>query len=120
MELNRCINSSTCLPREPRVVRVDRGCSSNAFVSNAAYKVFMRWKFNITTMDMETAAVLLVCFEQNIPFIAIRAVSGGGSFQLAPSNAALFTALASQNAVSVATRFISLVHKSQNGDVYRL
>ncbi|PIA64882.1 hypothetical protein AQUCO_00100393v1 [Aquilegia coerulea] len=109
MKLESCINS-TCLPRAPMVVRVERGSSANVFLDNAAYRNFLRSKFNITAVDMESAAVALVCFQQRTPFIVFRALSdlaGGGSSQ--SNEAGIFAPLAAQNAVSVVLRFISLL-----------
>ncbi|GMI89473.1 hypothetical protein like AT4G28940 [Hibiscus trionum] len=109
LRLGGCVNG-TCLPRPPMVVRVERGVSSNTFVDNRAYREFLNSKFNATAIDMETAAVALVCHQQNTPFIAFRSLSdlaGGGS---ALSNeAAVFAALAAQNAVDVLISFISLL-----------
>lgn len=109
MTFQRCVNS-TCLPRAPKAVRVKSGASANAFVDNSAYREFLHSKFNITPIDMESAAVALVCHQQQIPFIAIRALSdlaGGGS---AVSNEAdIFASLAAQNAVDASLRFITLL-----------
>ncbi|XP_061350596.1 bark storage protein A [Gastrolobium bilobum] len=109
VKLGGCVNT-TCLPRRPIVVRVKRGVSANVFVDNKAYREFLYSKFDATSIDMESAAVALVCLQQKTPFIAIRALSdlaGGGS---AMSNeAAVFASLAAQNAVDVLIRFISLL-----------
>ncbi|KAK4415462.1 hypothetical protein Salat_2653600 [Sesamum alatum] len=108
MKLERCVNS-TCLPRAPEVVMVERGVSANVFVDNAAYREFLRSKFNATPIDMESAAVGLVCLQQKKPFIAIRALSdlaGGGSS--VSNEAAAFAPLAAQNAVSVFLGFVKL------------
>ncbi|XP_010254051.1 PREDICTED: bark storage protein A [Nelumbo nucifera] len=109
MELEGCINS-TCLPRTPRVIRVERGASANTFVDNAAYRQFLNSKFNVTAIDMESAAVALICLQQRTPFIAIRALSdlaGGGSSL--SNEAGMFAPLAAQNAVSVLLRFVALL-----------
>lgn len=110
LKLEGCLNSTNCLPRAPVVVRVQRGVSANVFVDNKAYREFLQSKFNVTSIDMETAAVALVCLQQNIPFIAIRSLSdlaGGGS---ALSNeASAFAVLASQNAVTALLKFITLL-----------
>ncbi|XP_071717114.1 bark storage protein A-like [Rutidosis leptorrhynchoides] len=111
LKLENCINSTTCLPREPKVARVKRGASANMFIDNGAYRKFLSDKFNVTTIDMESAAVALICYQQKIPFIAIRALSdfaGGGS---AISNeAANFAPLAAQNAVIALIKFVQLLH----------
>ncbi|KAF3328737.1 bark storage protein A [Carex littledalei] len=109
--LTRCVNATTCLPRSPVVARVDKGCSANAFVDNAAYRQFLQSKFNITPIDMETAAVALVSLEFGTPFIAIRSLSdlaGGGSAQ--SNEAAIFSSLAAENCVTVVVKFISLLN----------
>ncbi|KAJ8750687.1 hypothetical protein K2173_015868 [Erythroxylum novogranatense] len=109
LELKRCINS-TCLPRKPVVTRVSRGVSANVFVDNRAYREFLYSKFNTTPIDMESAAIALVCHQQQMPFITIRALSdlaGGGS---ALSNEAdTFASLAAQNAVDALVGFVALL-----------
>ncbi|XP_026439413.1 uncharacterized protein LOC113338108 isoform X1 [Papaver somniferum] len=109
MKLEGCVNS-TCLHRPPQVVRVARGCSADIFVDNAAYREFLYSKFNVTPLDMESAAVALVCLQHKTPFITIRALSdlaGGGS---AESNEAdVFAPLAADNAVKVLVKFITLL-----------
>ena len=84
LRLERCAGNgtTTCLPRRPVVARVERGCSTSVFVDNAAYREFLRSKFGVTAVDMETAAVALVALQQGAPFIAVRALSdlaGGGA-----------------------------------------
>ncbi|EEF48224.1 conserved hypothetical protein [Ricinus communis] len=109
LKLEGCVNS-TCLPRTPVVVRVKKGVSANVFVDNSAYREFLNSKFNATPIDMESAAVALICQQQRTPFIAIRALSdlaGGGS---AVSNeAGIFASLAAQNSVAALLRFIALL-----------
>lgn len=109
IKLEGCINS-TCLPRKPIATRVKRGISANVFLDNRAYREFLNSKFNATAVDMESAAVALICLQQKIPFIAIRALSdlaGGGSST--SNEAAVFASLASQNAVTVVLKFIALL-----------
>ncbi|XP_065630783.1 bark storage protein B [Quercus suber] len=109
LKLGSCVNT-TCLPRTPIAVRVKRGASANVFVDNSAYRSFLNTKFNVTPIDMESAAVALICLQQKTPFIAIRSLSdlaGGGS---ALSNeAGIFSSLAAQNAVDAVVRFIALL-----------
>lgn len=111
MKLEGCVNSTTCLPRTPKVTRVERGVSGNVFVDNSAYRQFLYTKFNATPIDMESAAVALICLQQKAPFIAIRALSdlaGGGSS--VSNEAAVFAPLAAQNAVDVLLKFMTLLH----------
>jgi len=107
LELEGCLNSTTCLPYTPKAVLVERGVSANVFVDNAAYRNFLYTKFNISPIDMESAAVALVCLQQGLPFIAIRSLSdmaGGGTSE--SNQAAVFSGLASQNAVTAVIQFI--------------
>ncbi|XP_020216890.1 bark storage protein A [Cajanus cajan] len=110
VKLDNCVNT-TCLPRKPIVTRVEKGVTANVFVDNKAYREFLHSKFDATPIEMETAAVALVCFQQNKPFIAIRSLSdlaGGGS---ALSNEVdVFSSLASQNAFDVLAKFISMLN----------
>ncbi|CAI9782531.1 unnamed protein product [Fraxinus pennsylvanica] len=105
--LERCVNSTTCLPQTPKVVRVRSGVSANMLVDNAAYRDFLHTKFKATPIDMESAAVALVCRQQKTPFIVIRAISdlASGSSSIESST---FSSLATQNAVKVARKFIAL------------
>lgn len=111
LKLQGCVNNgTTCLPRRPVVAIVERGCSASVFVDNAAYREFLRSRFGVTAIDMETAAVALVALQQGAPFIAIRALSdlaGGGSAE--SNEAGVFAPLAAQNAVTVAVEFMSLL-----------
>jgi nucleoside phosphorylase len=91
-------------------MRVKKGVSANMFVNNRAYRDHLKSKFGAIPTDMESAAVALVCFQQKIPFIAIRALSnlaGGGS--ALTNEVSLYLSLASQNAFDVLVKFISLL-----------
>ncbi|KAI4332717.1 hypothetical protein L6164_017602 [Bauhinia variegata] len=109
MTLNGCVNSTTCLPRTPIVARVSRGISASVFVDYSAYREFLYSKFNVTPVEMESAAVALICHQQRKPFITIRALydlAGGGSD--VSNEADIFGSLASENSVEVVRKFISL------------
>ncbi|XP_030543091.1 5'-methylthioadenosine/S-adenosylhomocysteine nucleosidase-like [Rhodamnia argentea] len=107
LKLESCVNTTTCLYYTPEVITVERGVSAGIFVDNAAYRSFIYGTFNASPVDMESASVALICYQQNTPFIAIRALSdlaGGGS---AKSNeAGTFRDLAAGNAVAVVVEFI--------------
>lgn len=107
MELESCINATTCISTKPKVTTVLRGASASIFVDNAAYRASLYNNFNVSPIDMESAGVALICHQQRVPFITIRALSdlaGGGS---AESNEAdTFLPLASINSVLVVIDFI--------------
>ncbi|KAK7351483.1 hypothetical protein VNO77_10982 [Canavalia gladiata] len=110
LELEGCINATTCLPTTPKVVLVKRGVSQSIYVDNAAYRTFIYNKFEVSPVDMESASVALICLQQKVPFIAIRALSdlaGGGT---AESNEAdTFISLAATNSVTVVIEFVKLL-----------
>ncbi|KAF8034338.1 hypothetical protein BT93_C0592 [Corymbia citriodora subsp. variegata] len=83
LKLGACANSSTCLPRAPRVARVERGASANVFVDNRAYREFLSSKFDAAPVDMESASVALVCRQLSTPFIAFRSLRLGRWWLLA-------------------------------------
>ncbi|OMO91060.1 hypothetical protein COLO4_18670 [Corchorus olitorius] len=110
LKLESCLNSTTCLDKTPKVVNVERGTSASIFLSNVAYRTFIFNRFNISTFDMESAAVALVCFQQRVPFIIIRALSGSGGSG-GPNEANVFPSLASNNAVMVVIEFINQLNQ---------
>ncbi|XP_019184967.1 PREDICTED: bark storage protein A-like [Ipomoea nil] len=110
LELEGCINATTCLTHTPKVTRVERGTSASIYLDNAAYRSFIYDKFNVSPVEMESAAVALVCHQQKVPYIIIRALSdlaGGGSAE--SNEAATFIDLAADNSVKVAVEFIKKV-----------
>ncbi|KAH9303552.1 hypothetical protein KI387_044433, partial [Taxus chinensis] len=109
LRLESCLNATSCLSHAPKVVRVERGSSGNVFVDNAAYRSFIHSRFNISAIDMESAAVGLVSLSQGLPFIVIRALSdlAGGSSHT--NEASVFGGLACQNAAHIAIQFVKLL-----------
>ncbi|KOM28637.1 hypothetical protein LR48_Vigan561s002700 [Vigna angularis] len=110
LKLESCVNSTTCLSSTPKIQFVKRGISQSIYVDNSAYRTFIYNKFDVSPVDMETASVALICLQQRIPFIAIRALSdlaGGGS---AESNEAdTFLSIAAANSVTAVIEFVKLL-----------
>lgn len=112
--LERCVNATTCLSTVPKVRTVLRGASASTFVDNAAYRSFIHEKFKISPVDMESAGVALICHQQRVPFITIRALSdlaGGGSAQ--SNEADTFLPVAAINSVIVVVDFIKQLSVSK-------
>ncbi|KAJ0091089.1 hypothetical protein Patl1_13284 [Pistacia atlantica] len=110
LDLERCVNATTCLPRTPKVVTAEKGISGDVLLDNGAYLEFLYSKFNASPVDMKTAAVALLCCQQNMHFIGFRSLSdlaGEGSAQ--SNEAAIFAPLAAQNAVDALLQFIALL-----------
>ncbi|XP_012571582.1 bark storage protein A-like [Cicer arietinum] len=110
LKLEACIDTTTCLTSTPKVVLVERGASAGFYLDNAAYRTFIYNKFNVSPVDMESASVALICLQQRIPFIAIRALSdlaGGGTSE--SNEADTFSPLAATNSVAVVIQFVKLL-----------
>ncbi|XP_076908548.1 bark storage protein A-like [Bidens hawaiensis] len=109
LTLEGCLNATTCLSTPPKVTTVERGTSASIYLDNAAYRTFIFDKFNVSPIEMESAAVALISYQQRVPFIVIRALSdmaGGGEHS---NEADTFINLAANNSVIVAVEFIKLL-----------
>ncbi|KAF5823912.1 putative adenosylhomocysteine nucleosidase [Helianthus annuus] len=109
LELEGCLNETTCLSTPPKVTTVDKGTSASIYLDNAAYRTFIFDKFNVSPVEMESAAVALISYQQRVPFIVIRALSdlaGGGEHS---NEADTFINLAANNSVKAAVEFIKLI-----------
>ncbi|KAI3826077.1 hypothetical protein L1987_00119 [Smallanthus sonchifolius] len=109
LTLEGCLNATTCLSTPPKVTTVERGTSASIYLDNAAYRSFIYDKFNISPVEMESAAVALISYQQRVPFIVIRALSdlaGGGEQS---NEADTFITLAANNSVKAAVEFIKLL-----------
>ncbi|XP_055820561.1 bark storage protein A [Solanum dulcamara] len=107
LKLEGCLNATTCLSHPPKVARVRRGASASIYLDNAAYRSFIYNKFDVSPVEMESAAVALICYQQKVPYIVIRALSdmaGGGTSE--SNEASTFITLAATNSVEVAVQFI--------------
>ncbi|KAJ9559210.1 hypothetical protein OSB04_013824 [Centaurea solstitialis] len=109
LTLEGCLDEDTCLSTPPKVTTVEHGTSASIYLDNAAYRSFIYDKFNVSPVEMESAAVALISYQQRVPFIVIRALSdlaGGGEHS---NEADTFTPLAANNSVKVAVEFIKLL-----------
>ncbi|CAL5367940.1 unnamed protein product [Camellia sinensis] len=108
MKLVQCVNETYCLPGTPQVVYGLRASTADIFLDNVAYRKFLFSKFNISTVDEESSAVLMTALTSGVPCIVFRGVSdmAGAIDKLTLSS--LYT-LAAANAVSVAIEFIGLI-----------
>lgn len=62
MKLEQCVNSSLCLPEKPKLVVGLKASTAYIFVDNAAYRDFLFQKFEVSSADMESSAVVMVRF----------------------------------------------------------
>jgi adenosylhomocysteine nucleosidase len=102
VELNDCVETDdgeVCLEYAPVVTTGGSGVSAPIFVDNAEYRKWVWDTFGAVALDMETAAVAMVAYTYDVPYLAFRSLSdlaGGGPqeneintfFQLAANNSA--------------------------------
>lgn len=105
VRLSRCAGAD-CLAHEPRIVVGGNGVSGPTFVDNAAYREWVWNTFHADALDMETAAVAVVAYENRVPFIAFRSLSdlaGGGPGH---NEVRLFGRLAAENSAAVVIEYL--------------
>ncbi|KAF6148571.1 hypothetical protein GIB67_042530 [Kingdonia uniflora] len=116
LKLDQCVNETYCLPETPSVVYGLRGSTADIFLDNAAYREFLFKKFEVSTVDEESAAIVLTAMSTGVPCIVFRGVSdlaGGGSEFSSTS----LSSLAATNALHVAVEFISLIGKRTMSEI---
>ncbi|KAJ8759140.1 hypothetical protein K2173_004147 [Erythroxylum novogranatense] len=107
MELERCVNSNLCLPQQPKVVVGLRGSSANIFIHNSAYRDFLYRTFAVSSVDMESGAVVMTSLSNGYPVIVIRGLSGLAGAQKGQIKIQTFVSLAALNAAKVVVQFIA-------------
>lgn len=106
VRLARCTQTNECLSREPRVVLGGRGVSGSTFVDNADYREWVWQTFHADALDMETAAVAQVAYQNRVPYIAFRSLSdlaGGGAGR---NEVRIFGRLAADNSAALVLAFL--------------
>ncbi|XP_042518427.1 bark storage protein A-like isoform X2 [Macadamia integrifolia] len=118
MDLEECIDESTCLSETPQVVRVRRGSSANVHLDNAAYKDFLHSKFQVSIVDMESAAMALISYQEKIPFISFRALYefAGEKSKQSNDQEKTFAPIHVKNLIHILSRFVKYVHKELPDD----
>lgn len=104
--LLRCTTSGQCLQHDPKIVVGGNGVSGPTFVDNAAYREWAWSAFHADALDMETAAVAIVAYQNRVPYIAFRSLSdlaGGGPGQ---NESSVFGRLAADNSAAVVIEFL--------------
>lgn len=87
-----------------------KGSSADMFLDNAEYRKFLFQEFGVSTMDEESAAVVMTATSPGIPVIVFRGVSDLAGGEPTWSSTSLMN-LASINALKVAVEFIAAVGK---------
>ncbi|XWS75249.1 hypothetical protein CRYUN_Cryun01aG0069600 [Craigia yunnanensis] len=106
MKLKQCVNSSLCLPEKPKIVVGLSASTANIFVDNAAYRDFLFKKFEVSSADMESAAVVMTSLSNGFPVIVIRGLSYLAGKQQGENAVRKFGSLAALNTAKAVLGFI--------------
>ncbi|XP_054791177.1 bark storage protein A-like isoform X1 [Prosopis cineraria] len=113
IQLEQCINSSFCLPHDPKLVIGVNGTSADIYVDNEAYRDFLFQTFQVSSVDMESFPVVMTCLSNGFPVIVIRGIS-----DMAGKNGDeaidTFGALAATNAVTVLLHLLKILPSSHH------
>ncbi|XP_019426982.1 PREDICTED: bark storage protein A-like isoform X2 [Lupinus angustifolius] len=115
IKLDNCLNSSFCLSQQPKVVIGLRGSTANAFVDNAAYRDFLFKTFQVTSLDMESSAVLMTSLSNSSPVIVIRGLSDLAGAQEGKNPVHILGPLAATNTAKVVIEFLKILPTKHNG-----
>lgn len=113
--LQRCMPETgggdpACLDSEPKVLVGDDvgvGATGSVFVDNAAWRTFLHDTFNVSVIEMETAALAQVCATYGVPFLGIRSVSDLAGAAEEHNSAHNFIDLAANNAAILAKAVVT-------------
>ncbi|CDP19657.1 unnamed protein product [Coffea canephora] len=106
MALEQCVNSSLCLPEKPKVVVGLNGATANIFVDNAAYREFLYTTFHVSSLDMESAVIVMTCLSNGFKVIVIRGLSDLAGAQDGDNTIRLFGPLAASNVAKAVVQFV--------------
>ncbi|OMP07124.1 hypothetical protein COLO4_07609 [Corchorus olitorius] len=106
LKLEQCVNSSLCLPEKPKLVVGLRASTANIFVDNAAYRDFLFQTFHISSVDMESAAVVMTSLSNGFPVIVVRGMSDLAGRQQGENAIGEFGSLAAINTAKAVLEFI--------------
>lgn len=108
LRLESCINTTICLTEIPKVVVGLKASTADIFLDNAAYREFLFTRFQVASVDEESAAIAMVCLSNKVPVVVFRGLSdmaGDDKGNLA----SIFNSLAAKNALRAAVAFLSML-----------
>lgn len=108
-ELKQCDEAGLCLPHDPEVIVGGSGVSGSVFMDNARFREYLHDQFEAEVVEMETAAIAMVAYSHDIPFIAFRSLSdlaGGG--QAEQNEIEAFQHLAAVNSAELVFAFLDV------------
>ncbi|XP_065854690.1 bark storage protein B-like [Euphorbia lathyris] len=108
VELQQCLSSKKCLPKEPEIVYGLRAASSDIYLQNAALREFINTQFKVSVVDESTAMVVWVALTNDLPVVVFKGVSNTAGGSTAYSS---YNYLGSVNAFNAAASFIEAIGK---------
>ena len=105
--LQQCDEAGLCLPGEPSFHVGGTGLSGSVFMDNRDYREYLHETFDAQVVEMETAAIAMVAYANDVPFIAFRSVSdlaGGGT--ASQNEIRAFEHLAARNSAALVIAFL--------------
>lgn len=108
-ELKQCDEAGLCLQHDPEVIVGGSGVSGSVFMDNARFREYLHDQFEAEVVEMETAAIAMVAYSHDIPFIAFRSLSdlaGGG--QAEQNEIEAFQHLAAINSAELVYAFLDV------------
>ncbi len=84
--------------------------SGDQFICDGGKKNYIKSTFNAIACDMEIASMAYVCYINNVPFCACKAISDNGSDD-AQMQFNEFVSIAAENSAKVIEKFISLYNR---------
>ncbi|XP_006846768.2 bark storage protein A [Amborella trichopoda] len=109
MKLDSCLNSSLCVANERKLVVGLRAATANIFVDNAAYRRFLFHNFHVSSVDEESASIVMTSLSNGFPVIVIRGLSDLAGGQKGQNAISTFGPLAARNAVKATLGFIDML-----------
>lgn len=106
LKLVSCLNKTACLPRPANIVFGHRASSANIFVDNGSYREFLVRHFHVSSIDEETAAVVMTCLSNKLKVIVFRGLSDLAGSQKGENAIHKFGPLAAKNSVMATLEFI--------------
>lgn len=110
VKLDQCDDEGLCLPDMPDVLVGGAGVSGAVFMDNGAYRAYLHDTFDAQVVEMETAAIAMVAYANEVPFIAFRSVSdlaGGG--KAGQNEIRAFEHLAADNSAALVIAFLGAI-----------
>ena len=84
--------------------------SGDQFICDSGKKEYIKSTFNAIACDMEIASMAYVCYINNVPFCACKAISDNGSDD-AGMQFSEFVSIAAENSAKVIEKFITLYNR---------